>query len=93
MSGPVLNFPPGKAVDRAGLDEAPPIPIESRLVTAAIAAERARVAAEGIIGVLGMMPRDAGVALQASNALLDACFAANDAIHAYVSILECKGQA
>lgn len=72
---------------------APPIPVESHLVAAAMAAERLRLMASALANVMHNSPRDVKAVRQIHGEILDAWLAVGDGLDASDAVLSCEGQA
>lgn len=92
MTGTVVEFP-HQSVLEAFHSEAPPLPLEHHVISAALTAERLRGLAEQMVLLLRHVPRDAATFARLHDEMLVAWCDVDSHYGAYRAVLECKGQA
>lgn len=95
MSGTIHNFPEREPAPQPAPyhGTALPLPIEKHIVTAALKAERLRLAAEQLLLIFQHAPRDAATYAQVHDEALAAWCDMDEHYRAYQAVLECEGQA
>jgi hypothetical protein len=92
MTGTVHEFPAGRIADERQEASAPPLPVETHIVAAALSADRLRAHGEALTLILRYAPRDAATFARIHNDALTAWCELDDHYRAYQAVLECKGQ-